>query len=338
MLTKSEIMDQPEVFLTIKESHPEFLNDVQNFILKSDAGRVGFIGCGSSYYLGMGLACHLSRLSSDEMTGHYYSGSEIMLGLRDIPSDMIMVGISRSGESSETVAALKKMQEKGIKTVALTCEPGSSIVKHADVPVVLDFIREKSIVMTKSFTAMAFAFSLLFMKLFREERVSDYLNAVTGATQRLIGAADRQLDLIKAQTFDHYVLLGYDEYYSACMEGLVKLTETTLSEVDTYQTLEYRHGPKSKVRRGTLAFISANAKTYNEELKMAREIESLGGKALIMTSDANCPMDSITFPDDSLYQDWFLRVIPLQLTGIKRAVEKGLNPDEPKNLSKVVKL
>ena len=338
MLTKSEIKDQPEVFHRIKESHPEILNDVQNFILKSDARQVGFIGCGSSYYLGMGLACHLNRLSSEEVTGHYYSGSEIMLGLRQIPADMIMVGISRSGESSETVAALKQLQKKGIKTVALTCEPDSSIVKYADVPVVLDFIGEKSIVMTKSFTAMAFSFSLLLMKLFQAERVSDYLNTVTASTQQMMEEADQKLDAVRAHTFEHYVLLGYDEYYSACMEGLVKLTETTLSEVDTYQTLEYRHGPKSKVRRGTLAFISSNTKTYDEEMKMAREIESLGGKVLIMTSEANCPMDSITFPDDTLYQDWFLRVIPLQLTGIKRAVEKGLNPDEPKNLSKVVKL
>jgi len=105
--------------------------------------------------------------------------------------------------------------------------------------------------------------------------------------------------------------------------------------VDAFQTLEYRHGPKSKLHQGTLVVISSNEKTVELEEKVAQEVESYQAKALLLSSKES-PFDLITFTPDPEYRNWFLRVIPLQLIGIKRAAFKGLNPDEPRNLSKVV--
>ncbi|PMP81294.1 MAG: hypothetical protein C0175_05705 [Caldisericum exile] len=250
----------------------------------------------------------------------------------------MLIGISRSGESSETVLALRKAKEQfNVKTCAITCNSKSELVDVADVSANLDFVNEESVVMTQSFTSMAFLGTLIIRNIFGRNDLKNYMESIPDVSEKILDNAKNLFEKVKPENYDHFVFLGYDEYFATSMEGVIKVSETSLTPAEAYQTLEYRHGPKSKVSDKTLAVILANDFMKSQEEKMAREIEQLGG-SVIGVSKASFDADSNLMVSVGDFSDWFLRVIPLQIIGVRKSLKKGLLPDEPKNLTKVVKL
>ncbi len=340
MLTLDEINAQPDKLLTVGERFSELTKEALDFLKGTDFSEIDFVGCGTSYNLAMGVSMQFNRIrKKKEPVSNFFSGSEVAFGLRDIDKDAVVVGISRSGESTETVLAMRRCKEAGIKTIGITCESDSSITKVCDVNVVLDFVNEKSVVMTQSFTAMAFVASALVRKLLGDSTLQGYLQIIPESCESVLEESQKVIERLNIKAYEHFVFLGYEEYYAAALEGVTKVMETSLCEVDAFQTMEYRHGPKSKVTQKTLALILSNSMLKEEEEKMASEIEKLGGKAVnVSDKQMNNILNVIVPYNSDDFGDWFLRVIPMQILGVKKAISKGLNPDEPKNLTKVVKL
>ena len=336
--TIDEIKEQPLKHSLVAENYYSLAAGLSAFIKAKGIDEIDFVGCGTSYYLAMGLSKQLNRLSEGKAHSSYYSGSEIMFGLVRLPKKSLLIGLSRSGESSETVGALETARKAGVYTVAVTCEPGSTMTKVADISVEMDFIDEKSIVMTKSFTSMAFMVSTIARELYRPEAVPEYLATIPELSEKTLKNAEALLSEIDPGRYNHFVFLGYEEYFAAGMEGVIKATETSLSDVDCYQTLEYRHGPKSKITGTSLVAILTNDALISEEAKMGAEIEALGGRVMAISSEILKGFETVETgygKDD--FGDWFLRVMPLQLIGVRRAIGKGLDPDRPTHLTKVVK-
>lgn len=338
MITRREILEQPQKYKILAEKYNSLTADLGKFIRNLNPKSIDFVGCGTSYFLSMGCTKQIKRFSRGKVDSKFFSGSEIMLGLRTPAKDSLLVGISRSGSSTETVAALKTARESGVKTVAITCEPESEMTKVADISINLDFIDERAIVMTKSFTSMAFLVSAFARELFAREKLNAYLKTIQEISHGLLDRSLKSIGTLSMSQVDHFVFLGYEEYFAASMEGIIKVTESSLTQADCYQTLEYRHGPKSKVHEGTLAVISTHPKSLEAELNLAKEIASLGGKVLTISCASQKEFENIhtAYPWED-YGDWFLRVIPLQILGIEKAISRGLNPDKPTNLTKVVK-
>jgi glucosamine--fructose-6-phosphate aminotransferase (isomerizing) len=339
MITRNEIFEQPRKHGILSRRYRSLSRPLVDFIEKNGPACVDFVGCGTSYFLAMGCAKQLERLSKGRIKSSYYSGSEIMLGLAAPSKGDLLIGLSRSGTSTETLLALEKARRDGVKTAALTCHPGSVMIEMADLPVVMDFIEESAIVMTKSFTSMAFFVSALARELFAPGSLDDYLSNIPVSSRAVLDGSLNFLETLAIADFDHFVFLGYDEYFAASMEGIIKVTEMSLTEADCYQTLEYRHGPKSKVRKSTLAVVSANERSLGEELAMAGEIEKLGGRPVIIScGKVEGFANIVTRYGGKDFGDWFLRAVPLQLLGLERAIAKNLDPDRPRNLTKVVQL
>lgn len=339
LITINEVREQPKILAEVAKNYEEIVRRTREIIQKANISQIDFVGCGSSYYLSMGLSMQARRMSGGKVKSRFLSGSEVMLGLADVVPGSVVVGISRSGESSETVAAIKAANMGGALTVAVTCSEESSISRFASVSLEIGFVKEEAIVMTKSFTSMSFLMSALCRDLFTHELLDRYLEVIPSISQEIIANANFELELIKAGTFTHYAFLGYDEYFAACMEGVIKVTEISLSDVDCYQTLEFRHGPKSKIGQQSLAVVSTNPKAYDQELKVAHDIMRLGGTVLYIHSGPSRNEHSIStgYPQKD-FGDWFLRAMPFQLIGIKRALIKGVDPDSPNNLTRVVEI
>ncbi len=337
--TEKEIYEQPEKFDKVVQTYDVESREMLSFLKANEKviSEVDFVGCGSSYYLAMGLSFHLNRLSKGRINSKYFSGSEVAFGLRNLPQSAMLIGVSRSGESSETVMALKKTRELGIKTGAITCDSKSTLANIADVSANLDFINEESIVMTQSFTSMAFLGSLIIHDIFDKNSLESYMTSIPDIAKKILSNSENLFEKVKPENYDHFVFLGYDEYFATSMEGVIKVSETSLTPAEAYQTLEYRHGPKSKVGNKTLAVVLTNDFTISEEEKMANEIKQLGG-TVISISKKDFKSDNELSVSMGNFNDWFVRVIPLQIIGVRKSLKKGLLPDEPKNLSKVVKL
>lgn len=339
MKTEIEINEQPKKFKKITELYDSGeLHEIFSFLkVNQTISEIDFVGCGSSYYLSMGLSFHLNRLSKGKVISRYFSGSEVAFGLRSLPKDTVLIAISRSGESSETVLALKRAKERfGIKTGAITCNSKSELVNVADVSTNMDFITEESVVMTQSFTSMAFLGSLIIHDLFDKDDLKNYMHSIPDVSEKMLNDTKNLFEDLKPEDYDHFVFLGYDEYFASSMEGVIKVSETSLTSAEAYQTLEYRHGPKSKITNKTLAIILSNDYTFDQEEKMANEIEQLGGNVVFISKkDLRFHNSLIVYVGD--FSDWFVRVIPLQIVGVRKSLKKGLLPDQPKNLTRVVK-
>ncbi|MCL5032906.1 MAG: SIS domain-containing protein [Thermotogae bacterium] len=337
--TEREIDEQSEKFERIAKEYDSRSYDLLSFLKSAEKGasEIDFVGCGSSYYLAMGLSFHLNRLSGGKVISKFFSGSEVAFGLRTLPKSAILIGISRSGESSETILALKEAKKQfNVKTGAIVCDSKSELVNIADASATLDFINEESVVMTQSFTSMAFLGTLIIRNIFNQGNLKNYMEFVTKISKKTLEDVKNLFEKVKPENYDHFVFLGYDEYFAASMEGVIKVSETSLAPAEAYQTLEYRHGPKSKVDDKTLSIILANDFTKPQEEKMAKEIEQLGGSVIsISKTSFGTERNLVVLVDD--FSDWFVRVIPLQIIGVRKSLKKGLLPDEPKNLTKVVK-
>ena len=340
MITFDEIKEQPKELERVSEKYAVLSREVVDFLRKANSSEIDFVGCGTSYSLAMGLSFQVNRLSDGRISSRYFSGSEVALGLRKLDKNAMIVGLSRSGESTETIQALERAKnDYGLKTVGITCEPGSKLTKVADVSSVLDFINERSVVMTKSFTSMAFLFSAMIRDIFKPNVLESYLRNIPKIGNSVLENSERLFKEVDFSKYDHFAFLGYDEYLASAMEGVIKVTETSLSDVNAFQTLEYRHGPKSKVGEKSLICIFASDLVHSEEEKMAQEIKSLGGTVVNVSSKKmNVSHNLFTPYNVGDFGDWFLRVIPAQIIGVEVAKVKRLNPDSPKNLTRVVKL
>jgi len=328
--TFKEIQEQPELLKKVLNKEKE----IKKILPLTDGERLAFIGCGSSYYLPMAIAYHVRRkmnIPAYAFTGFgtfRYSNTRF-----EKNKNYFIIAISRSGESSETVSALESLKDKThFKTASVTCEAGSTITKLSDASLILEFVNEKSIVMTQSTTSM-----ILSLQIAMEDKG---LEVIPELLKEVLDNASVSFNKLNLNTFEHFVYLGYDEYLGIANEGALKIREMALSNSEVYETLEYRHGPKSLVAKGTLIFFLPSNESFKEEERLGKEMRQLGATTVNIS-----PWNSDAFDlwvDTKLNvvdrSDMVLRLVPLQVAAFKRAIQRGINPDKPVNLTKSVRL
>ncbi len=327
--TELEIESQFETLKRILERKDELLREVKSLNIK-DYDEVVFVGCGSSYYIsliGVSFFRKLFSLPSEAIPG----GEALLSPDIHFKSDKryLVFLVSRSGESTETVRAGEFLKKNyNTKIVSLTTEPESSLVKIGDISIILDEAREKSVVMTQSFTAMVTFFLLLF-RTWKGEKIFG-IDLINKAGEFYLNKREEIKELLKEREFEHFVFLGQGYAYGLTQEGALKVKEMSIGFSEGFHSLEYRHGPKSIITRRSLVFMFPLFP--EEEKKLAKELESLGGKVVFLGEEWGLPQD---INKEFLYLFW----IPIfHEFGLQRALFKGLNPDNPKNLTKVVKL
>jgi len=328
--TTKEINEQPEILKKVLKKE----NEIKKILGFSGKERIGFIGCGSSYYLPIAVSYHIRRIlkiNANPFTG--YGAMRYPDTRFENYKEYLIIAISRSGESSETVYALESLKNNSrFNTISLTCEYNSAITKVTDRSLVLEFVNEKSIVMTQSVSSMILAIQIA-MEDKRVDIIPDLL-------QEVIDNASSIFNRIDWKQFNHFVYLGYDEYLGIANEGALKIREMALSHSEVYETLEYRHGPKSLVSKASLICFLPSSESFKDEKRVSHEMRQLGATTVNISpwySDSfdiwiDTKMDVI---DRS---DMVLRLVPLQILALKKAIQKGINPDEPMHLTKMVKL
>ncbi len=303
-----------------------------------------FIGCGSSFYLAQAAAASWTILTGEKSRA--LPASEITLFPQLFPAACQPVLITRSGYTSEALQAAEYLETKlHSETLAITCGTGTPIEKVASHCVKLTAADEKSTVMTRSFTSMLI--TLQSLAAIRGKR-GEFLAALGGLSDQVAGRFNAIHGTIKSlaesRTFADYVFLGQGPFFGIAQESMLKVKEMSCSYAQCFHTLEFRHGPKAIVSPETLITFIISESGFAAEVQVLEEIKKLGGTTLAISNSCDSTIRraadysvelSLDVPETARAA---ASVIPGQLLGFYTGIKKGLNPDEPRNLSRVVML
>jgi glucosamine--fructose-6-phosphate aminotransferase (isomerizing) len=229
----------------------------------------------------------------------------------------ILIFISRTGESSETVQAEKMLKKSDFHCLGVTCQRDSSIIKNSNESYLFDYAYEESVVMTGSFAVI--------LNFLLAQTENNYL---FNKSERILKQSEVAIDKIELEKINHFVFLGFNELFVLAKEGSLKLQEMALESVGYFEPLEYRHGPKSTLTDTTLVLIQIQGTKYENDL--VNELREYNAKAIVVGPNGDVDINK------NEKNNIPLRIIPVLLLGYKKAISKGLNPDSPKNLSKTV--
>ncbi len=303
-----------------------------------------FIGCGSSFYLAQCASATWSILTGEKSRA--IPASEIMLFPQLLPVPCQPVLISRSGHTSEVLQAARYLEGVlNLKTLAITCGADTPIQKISSRQIVLPAADEKSTVMTRSFTSMLIVLQSL--AAIRGDR-SDFLAGLHELSGQFAGRLGQIQNTMKSladsRTFADYVFLGQGPFFGAAQESMLKVTEMSCSYAQCFQTLEFRHGPKAIVNPETLITFIVSETGFKSEVAVLEEMKALGGTTLVIANSCDSAIRkaadyvvelSLDIPELARVA---ASVVAGQLLGFYTGIKKGLNPDEPRNLSRVVML
>jgi glutamine---fructose-6-phosphate transaminase (isomerizing) len=345
--SRAEILSQPEFWGRCVQALEREGSLAQIRQLFHSANEWLFIGCGSSYYIALVAASSWSRITG--MRARAIAASELLLfpEIALAGSDNVAaVVISRSGQTSEAVRAAQLLErEKNIRVLAVTGTPDQPLEKAATATLPLLPCDEQSTVMTRSFTSMVLGLQYLAASQAHDTKLLKSFGKVPDLAQvALDGLHLRVRDFVGSRQFADYVCLGQGPFYGLACETALKVTEMSVSYGQSFHTLEFRHGPKSIVAPETLIIFLLSEQGYDAECEVLQEIKGLGGTTLTVAnraderaraaSDLLIELD-FDVPELARLTSYLLTG---QLTGLYTGLKKGLDPDNPRNLSRVVML
>ena len=289
-----------------------------------ESGTLVFVGCGTSYYLARTLAsianqCGRSAIAVPGAEWTSYPQSHLAS-----EAGAIVIGLSRSGTTTETIAAVRASRSRGLKTIAISCEPNSSILEAAEEGLYLPTDPREGIVMSVSATLMLLAGMRLV-----GASVSD---ADIDAAEVGLDALDAGAAIIEGR--NHFVFLGAGPLYGIACEGALKLMEMSINPAQPFHPMEFRHGPVSLIDAGSLVVQLYSAGTAADEAVLTAELQAKGARVIGFGGPGDLSIgDLVDTPATAL------RVLPaLQLLGEKVALARDINTETPRHLTKVVVL
>jgi len=344
--TLSEILSQPQ---TWRQSLAKLSSsaELQKAARMSRTGAEWlFVGCGTSYYLAISAASAFNALG---LPARAVPASEILLypSLSLAPGrDCIPVVISRSGRTSEAVRAAQQLEQKhNLRSIAITCAAGEQLEKACSLTLKLLDADEQSMVMTRSFTSMLLGLQYLGATICGNVPFQRALTELPAQAAPLFERYPQQLQaFVAANSFEDCIFLAQGPLFGIASECMLKVTEASCTYAQIFHSLEFRHGPKAVVGPATLLTFLVSESSYEAEIELAEEMKALGGVIMIVANRLDerarkCADFAIelglTAPEyarPAAYTIWG------QLFGVYTGMKKGLNPDSPKNLSRVVVL
>jgi glucosamine--fructose-6-phosphate aminotransferase (isomerizing) len=293
-------------------------------------------GCGSTHYLAQWAACRCEELHGVRAVA--LPASELLLAptawLRDVRT--LLVVVSRSGETTESLRAVAAFRARGGGDVlAITCAPRSALAQAADATLAAPAAQERSFAQTRTFTSMMLAVARWLLGP-ADRAVCD---ALAAAGDRTLDAGRGLVDALASERIRTFFFLGSGARYGLACEAMLKMTEMALAPARAFHTLELRHGPISLVDERS-AVIALLEEPGGLEADVLSDMGRLGARTTALAPAPVAAADEtlVLAPDvPPVWRD-VLYLPALQMTAYERAVRAGLDPDRPTNLDAVVVL
>ena len=307
---------------------------------RGDYSHAVFCGCGSTYYLSLAAAALWQEFMDIPASG--VPSGELFLYPKGTygpaaPGKTMMVAISRSGTTTETVVAAERFKADGRgDVVVISNYDDTPLARVGDVTIIIPEGQEESIAQTRSFSSMYVAATALVMMLGGRD---DLLEAMT----KLPAVGETMLDsyaplarmLGENLGLDRFYFLGSGPRYGLACEVNLKMKEMTLTHSEPFHFFEFRHGPMSMVGESAAVIGLLSEENREREMAVLHEMEELGGHLFSLAEHGAdvCFRSGLPEPIRNI-----LYLPILQLMAYYRSMAKGLNPDRPANLTAVVEL
>lgn len=316
----------------------------------SEIDHVQIIACGTSFHSGM-----VARYWFEEIAGVPCSveiASEFRYRKSVVHKNSLIVTISQSGETADTLAALRLAKEIGYKASLTICNvPGSSLMRESDLVYMMNAGAEIGVASTKAFTVQLTGLLLLVLSLAKYKSIpEETIKKIVDSIQSLPAKIEQTLDmdsLIKQVADDfsdkhHSLFLGRGEQYPVAMEGALKLKEISYIHAEAYAAGELKHGPLALIDADMPVIVVAPNNELLEKLHSnVEEVRARGGLMYVFAdkqahfkSDQTMKVLDVPHCDDVIAP--IVYTIPLQLLSYHVALIKGTDVDQPRNLAKSV--
>lgn len=350
-----EICEQPSVIQGIVGAHVQegavvFSEDEFPVAHAKSIDHITIVACGTSYHAGLfarelfedwlGIRCDV------EVASEYRYRKPVA------NEQTLVLAISQSGETADTLAALRLARSKGAKVIALTNVPGSRITREADSTALINAGVEISVAATKSFTAQLALLSLFGLYL-AQEREAMSVELVSKRVRELqalpllieqVLEDTSQIEWVAKRLVDKHsvIYLGRGMSNVTCREGALKLKEISYIHAEAYAAGEIKHGPIALIDPDTpVVAVAVNADTLQKTMSNVREVQARNAKVVVVATEGNNEISAVAdsvmwIPRTSEEFSCILASVPLQLLAYFIAKGKGCNVDQPRNLAKSV--
>jgi glucosamine--fructose-6-phosphate aminotransferase (isomerizing) len=312
--------------------------------------RIVIVACGTAYHAGV-----VGRYAIEEWARVPVEpdvASEWIYRNPVIDPGTLVIGISQSGETRDTIQAMKLARDKGARTVAITNMMGSQITREVDSVLYTRAGLEVGVAASKTFTAQLSLLFLVGLKLAQcrntmlrqeQEFILDELYDLPNKMRRFLDA-DHPIEEIAQRFHDHsfFLYLGRHVGLPVALEGALKLKEISYIPTDAYSAGEMKHGPIALLEEGTpVVVVATRIHVYDKIVSNIQETRARGAHVIAIATDGNEDIqhhadDVIFVPKSPAFLQAALAILPLQLLAYRIARLRGLNVDQPRNLAKTV--
>jgi glutamine---fructose-6-phosphate transaminase (isomerizing) len=342
MHTYAEITSQGEVWGKVLENAEKQIKLLNGWYAKKH-DEVIFIGCGSTHYLALSTAKIWTTLTHESARGipssevWYYGDANFSRNKH------LLIAVSRSGETTETINAIDFFEKKyGNDVLVISCYPDSSLVRKVPLILVAPEAQEKSVAQTRSFSSMYILSELLAGYTANNESFIKDLHQLPTLFPRIINKYELLIkEIAEDPKYQHFVFLGSGINFGLANEVMLKMKEMSTSVSEAFHFMEFRHGPMSMVTDRSLVIGLVSDIRKNEELRVLQDMKGLGATTMALVNHISGVTADYVFEFESSISELARSVMNLpllQLLGYYHSLSKGLNPDKPTNLSSVVYL
>ncbi len=351
-----EIMEQPESIRTTLRGR---LDPRDNRVVLGGLSTVArelvqtkkiiFTACGTAWHAGLVGEYLFEDLARIPTEVEY--ASEFRYRNPIIDENTVTIAISQSGETADTLAAVREAKEKGALSLGIVNVVGSTIARETDAGVYLHAGPEIGVASTKAFTCQLIVETLIALMLGRRRFMSqeglrqymDELGQIPDKIQAVLDQADA-IEAIARQyiDFENWLFLGRGYNYPVALEGALKLKEISYIHAEGLPAAEMKHGPIALIHDGMpVVFIATRCGTYDKIVGNIEEVVARRGKVIAVATEGDTEIRKysehvVYVPDCPAPLQPMLTVVPLQLLAYHAAVARGCNVDKPRNLAKSV--
>lgn len=332
-----EINEQPNIIYYLLN---KYINNLEELPDLSKYNRIDIIGCGSAYHTGLIGKSLFEGYANTEV--NCYVASEYRYQTNFYTDNTLVIFISQSGETADTLACLRKVKENNIDTLAIVNVVGSSIAREADNVIYIEAGPEIAVATTKAYTAQITILALLAIKKSNtniDTLITD-INNIKETISSLINDIDYVSIAEEIYKRDDIFFIGRLIDYAIALEGSLKLKEISYINSSTYPAGELKHGTISLIDEGTpVISIITDENIKDKTVSNVKEVKARGAISILVTNldGMDDIIDNIIkVPTVNKFLQPIITIIPLQLLSYFVALKRGCDIDKPRNLAKSV--